>query len=93
MLIGVLHSDVEKVWHIVGPMIQRAIEKGQQDELLEDVKKDLVNREAQLWVYEEGGEILAAGVTRILVRPQRKVCALSYVGGSGLQGIIDLDKE
>ena len=93
MLKGIVAKDVPSVWEKVAPMIQRAIDKGNGDENIYDVRTEIDKRNAQLWVNEVNGEIIAAAVTKILVKPRKKICSLAYVGGEGLKEIINLQGD
>jgi hypothetical protein len=82
---GILSKDVPTVWGRVAPILQRAIDLSQGDYLAKDVYHALKAKDMQLWVWREGQEISTVWITQILNYPQRKVCQLLFVAGSGLR--------
>jgi len=85
MLVGVLNTDIDEVWPIVSPLLQKAVDKGQGDFLLQDYYEALLLRNMQLWVWKPEEKITAACVTQILSYPRRKVCQILLLGGTGLK--------
>lgn len=79
---GVPSSEIEKVWPEVEPLVSRACALGHVDFTPEDVKKELIARDAQLWIV---GDLDGVCVTRIEVRPERKVAVLHLVAGNDLE--------
>jgi len=74
-------------------MLQKAIDKSQKDWLLEDVLNDLATRDMQLWVWVEELKIVACCITQIIVCPQRKICALPFLAGSGLRRFLQCESQ
>ena len=54
------------------------------DVAVTDVYRAVAVGDMQLWVVERDREVLAAVVTKLVVRPLRKVCQILYVGGSNM---------
>ena len=92
MLYGIPRAEVEPIWEVVGPLLQRAIEKSTGDFSLEDVRKALDERDMQLWIWAVDRVIYSAAVTQILTFPQRKVCAVPFVGGTRLADWLDCNE-
>lgn len=79
---GVPSSEIEKVWPEVEPLVSRACALGHVDFTPDDVKKDLLSRDSQLWVF---GDFDCVCVTRIESRPENKVAILYLVAGDGIE--------
>lgn len=82
---GVLSGEVECVWPIVEPMIQKALDRGRGEYLTEDIKGYLLDRKMQLWAAINDGEIKAVCLTEICIFPRLKVCRLVLAGGSDMR--------
>lgn len=89
MLTGIPAGRVASVWPAVAPMLARALDHGQGDYGLDDIRALLLDRSCQLWAWIEDGAIAACCVTTIIVYPRRKVCGLMLVGGKGLARWLD----
>jgi hypothetical protein len=85
MLTGVPAERVPLLWGMVSPFIASALEKSQHDYKLEDVYDCLIKKDMQLWVWNKGDEIVACGVTTITSYPNRKICAMPFVGGTKMR--------
>ena len=85
MLVGVKNTDIDLVWSIVAPMIQRAIDKSEHDYSIDDVYHHLCQRNMQLWYWVGDCGIIACMVSVIASYPNRKVCQLPFIGGKGLR--------
>ncbi len=73
---------VAGIWNEVGPMINRAVERGDGNYFLEDVFSLLLENRAQLWVaVEEDETIHAAMVTQISVFPRKRILTVLYLAG------------
>lgn len=80
-LFGVQAAEVERVWGIVSPDIERALRFADGKYQIEDVKDALSRRDMQLWVAAEGGEALSVAVTEIVNYPRKRVCVVMFCGG------------
>ena len=85
MLLSIPQYCVPTVWESVAPLLQKAVDKGQHDYSLEDIKSCLLNRDMQLWVWVEENKIIACCITSVVIYPQRKICQLPYIAGAGLK--------
>lgn len=85
MLAGIQHYDIERYWPHVAPLLQKALDKGQGDYSLEDIKDRLTARKYQLWVWHVDNKIITAAVTCIAELPQTNICCLLLIGGKGLK--------
>lgn len=85
MLVTIPSFCVPNVWASVAPILQKAVDKSQEDYTLEDIQNCLLNRSMQLWVWVVEEKIIACCVTMVVCYPQRKVCQLPYIAGVGLK--------
>lgn len=93
MLQGIPAQCVPNVWATVAPMLKLAVERGQKDFLLEDVLALIMSREMQLWIWVEELKIVACCVTQLVNYPQRKVCQLPYIAGSGMKRFLQCEEQ
>ena len=84
MLVGIPFTSVEQQWPYVEPLLLKAHVTGAGDYTMDDIKRGLLARQYQLWVWYTDEKIVAACVTCVVVYPQRKVCCLMMIGGEGL---------
>lgn len=84
MLVGIPFTSIEQQWPFVEPLLQKAHVYGAGDYSLEDMKRGLLTRKYQLWVWYRDDKIVAACITCIAIYPQHKICCLMMVGGEGL---------
>lgn len=84
MLLGVPASHVPQVWHVVGPMLDRAIVRSDGDYSLDDVFGWVMARDWQLWVWVGPDGISCAAVTTIVTYPNRKVCCMPLIAGKNV---------
>lgn len=54
------------------------------DVAVTDVFREVAVGNMQLWVVEQDGEVIAACVTKLVIRPLRKVCQILYVAGDNI---------
>jgi hypothetical protein len=80
MLYGIPAHVVDDVWDEVRPWIAAACKRsrGKFDE--NDIRIGLLERDDQLWIWRTE-TAYAVGVTRIVVHPKKKVCAIRLVTG------------
>ena len=85
MLEGVIAEQIDSVWPAVKPLIQKAIDKSQNDYSIDDVYGLLKSRDMQLWVWIEDHEVTSCLVTMIVNYPRRRVCQLPYIAGKNMK--------
>lgn len=77
---GVLFSEIEKVWDKVCPLIAQAVQYSDGRYSTDSVKKSLISRNMQLWVYANN-DIKSCAVTQISNYPLKKVCTVLFSAG------------
>ena len=82
MLSGIQADQVSLYWPHVKGLIEKALIRtgAIENYSLESIKKALIERDMQLWLWIEDKEILAAGITQIIQYPKRKVLDIPFVG-------------
>lgn len=89
MLVGILHDEVDDVWAIVAPLLQKAIDVSEQDFDIDDVYWDIVERNMQLWVWaDKNDDIVAACVTQLINKPRKRICSIPLIGGKDMKSWI-----
>jgi hypothetical protein len=78
-----LFSEIENVWHRVEPIIAKAVQYSDGKYSTEHVKKSLLSRKMQLWVYVNG-DIKSCAVTQISNYPLKNVCTILFAAGADL---------
>jgi hypothetical protein len=78
MMQGILAADVDYVWPLAAPILQRAVRVADLEDL-EDLKESLLKKERQLWMI--GGDSFM--VTEIQVTPKHKTAHIAYLAGKG----------
>lgn len=79
-------EDVELLWPRVEHFLQSALDQGQGEYTLEDIKLQLMTGLMHLWVaYDEEGIILASAVSEIRNYPQKRVCFVVLMGGEDME--------
>ncbi len=76
------------LWPHVADLIARACERGGGD--FHAIARDVMADNALLWVAHKGPEIIAAAVTQLEMRGERKICTLLALGGHGLSRLLPL---
>lgn len=84
-LTGVVAADIEHVWPVIAPLLQRAVDKSQGDMSVDDIRDALTKRDMQLWVWTENTEITACLVTQIVDYPRRRVCQMPFIAGRSMK--------
>lgn len=82
---GIPANDVDKVWHVVAPMILRAIVEERGIYELQNVYDALLSRDMQLWVFAVEGYIRACMVTEIRDHPKTKIVHILVLGGDSVE--------
>jgi len=85
MLKGVLSHDVESIWDIVSPILERALAKSAGDYNIQDVFGELLSRDQQLWVWVEDGKIEACCTTKIVNYPRSRICTMPLIAGTKMK--------
>lgn len=80
MLYGIPHTDIEAVWGEVLPWISAACKRSRGKFDAEDIKRGVLNREDQLWIWRTATSY-AVGITRLLNYPKQRVCTIRIVTG------------
>lgn len=93
MLRGIKHDEAFIYWWIVGPMLQKAIDKSQHDMELQDVFEAIVSRDMQLWTWVTADGIQAACVTQIITTPRKKICSMPLIGGSHMRDFLKVEES
>ena len=80
MIQGIPAPKIEYIWPLAMPVLKRAVDiAGEED--LENIKKDLLNRDRQLWMVGEN----SYAVTSIQKYPQKKILFICYLAGEGIK--------
>lgn len=86
MTLGVISpNDVDRTWHICGPMLDKALKRSATGYTLEDYKEGIKDGMFQLWTWVEDHKILCCGVTEIRNYPTMRILTLPIIGGSALK--------
>lgn len=81
MLTGVLANDIGLYWPEVAPLLQKAIDKSQNDYSIHDIRSLLEARDMQLWIWLVDSKVAACLVTVIANYPHRRVCQMPFIAG------------
>lgn len=81
---GIQAEDIDRVWNMVAPMLEKSIEMSNGNHTIESVYGELKNKTQQLWIVAKPGNVMYAGTTKIVVskEPKRKIGHILFVGGS-----------
>lgn len=82
-------DDVDLVWPVVKPMLQRAIEYNDGDFDTNFVLSRLMNSTMQLFVGYNEKEIIYSAVTEILPYQKRKALRIVLMGGKNIDSWVD----
>lgn len=85
MLRGIRAEHVEEFWPQASVLLQKALDKSQGDYALNDVKKELLERDMQLWIWIEGHTLISCCVTKIVNYPQRLICQIPLIAGTKMR--------
>lgn len=74
---------IEKFWAALAPKIADALAYADDKYALEDVKKEVLENQMQLWVVcrQDNKKVLGVVVTQVLVYPRKNVLVICYAGG------------
>ena len=73
------HDQIDHVWHIYKPLIQKALDRGS-NYTIDDIYKGLKSKNMQLWAWSDE----AALVTTIQNRDDKRWCLLLALGGENM---------
>ena len=82
------NDEVAHIRGTVGPMLDKAINHADGNLLLIDVLYRILAGEQQLWIAEDGAQIIACAVTQVLVFPRKKVLSIAFIAGSDMNAWI-----
>lgn len=85
MLFGIQPEEIDHVWPLVVPLLQRAVERSQNDYALADILGLLRSKAFQLWVWDAGSGIEACAITTITNYPRRRICQIPFLAGSKMR--------
>jgi hypothetical protein len=81
LLIGMIHAPLGwELWPSAKAMLHPALMLGDED--WPEVERDLSTNAMQLWAVMEGGDLLAAAVTRVAQARDGKVAEVYLIGGA-----------
>lgn len=82
VLRGVPHWDVERRWPECLPFVERYIAKSKEHRWnVDDLKAAVLDRDMQLWVIDESGEIETVVLTEITNYPRVRECNVFMISG------------
>lgn len=82
-------KQIEPFWEKAAPWIKDAMERGDLG-TFSDVRDDVLNGAALLWLVWSDPIILGATVTQIIVQENRKICMIVACGGEDAQAWLHL---
>lgn len=91
MLFGVQPNEINILWPVVAPMLQRAIDCSPRDYKIEDLHAELQKTSMQLWVWDTGNGVEACCITTITNYPQRSVCDLPFIAGGKMRDWLSME--
>lgn len=78
-------KEPEKIWGLVKDNIEKVLLRFPDDGILEDIYKDLLSRDRQLWVVLKNGEVVASVLTLINEYHGKRYGVLTHAGGQGAE--------
>ncbi len=82
-----------KVWPVIGPLLERAIDHARGTATIEQTVQRIVTKDAQLWVVvdpEQNNRVMAAGVTSLQKYATGPlVCNIELFGGDNMKSWFD----
>ena len=81
-LAGISRDDIDQFWprivHLIAkPLVRTGAIK---DYHPEDIRQFCKDGSMQCWLAHEDGQILAVGITQVIVYPQRRVLGVPFIG-------------
>lgn len=89
MIQGIQSADARAVWPIVGPMIDKVIDRFDPGFTSDGILRSIERKDHQLWVIRKESEILAVIVTEINNYPEYRVLHAPYIAGNGMNEWFD----
>lgn len=85
--ISVSPYNIEKVWGVVSPMLEKAMDKWLPVWEINDVKEDLITGKRILWITIDNEEekVYGALVTEIMLYPREKILNIVLIGGDEMK--------
>lgn len=74
-------QEVDQVWDLVSPLLQKAIDRSYGETTLRDEYEKLKRKETTLWMVHIAGRPLAAAITYFHVYPRKKYLVIALMGG------------
>lgn len=88
-IVGVTSDDLDVVWHVAGPMLNKATKFGD-SYAIDDIYAKIKDRDYQLWLVCTDTEAVAAVTTQIVIYPKSKVLAVPWIGGKDFKEWADV---
>lgn len=85
MLHGIAWDQIDFVWPQCLPLLDKGLIESQNDFSELDIYDALKSRDMQLWVWSEKDQITCVLVTTILRYPQKFICQMLVMGGTGME--------
>jgi hypothetical protein len=83
-------EEVNNVWHIVSPMIERAIEYAENRADIIDVFTEILQRKLVLWAaFSDSKEIVGCAITRLVSYPLSRILVFEYLAGENVDTWLD----
>ena len=79
---GIPHQAIEQMWPFAEPYIKRALDHAAGEITPNDLKRGCLERDIQLWLVSNGGRVVGAATTEIVVYPHKKHCRVITIAGS-----------
>jgi len=85
IITAVPNDSILLIWKEVAPLLYPAVERSHGRWTMQTLLAALKEGRQQLWlIYENDQPVKGVGTTEILFYPNRKMLAVQYLGGSGL---------
>lgn len=79
---GVFSYNIDSVWHVIEPMLDKALKHADGKYTARSVKDALITKSMQMWVAVTEKEIIKAfAITQIINYPDKKVLSIMFAGG------------
>lgn len=91
-VVPVMADFLEGLWWNIEPHVEKAVNAPVGCDLytVESVKKELLERNMQLWLIEKNSKIIGAFTTQILVFPKAKVLDVPFGSGTEMKDWLDI---
>lgn len=78
-------QDPSKVWDIAKVHIEKVLERFPDDGDIDEIYKDLLSHDRQLWMVLKSGEVVASVLTMINEYHGKRYGVLTHAGGHGAE--------